>query len=95
MAQAKILVVEDDTGLRDALCETLTLAGYAICTAEEGSAALEILGRETVQMVITDIQMPGMDGHTLLKQIKTRWPQLPVMLMTAYGSIQMAVEASS
>lgn len=93
MAQAKILVVEDDTGLRDALCETLTLAGYAICTAEEGSAALEILGQETVQMVITDIQMPGMDGHTLLKQIKTRWPQLPVMLMTAYGSIQMAVAA--
>ncbi len=93
MKQAVILVVEDDAELRGALCDTLALAGYATQTADNGYAALDILDRKTVQMVITDIQMPRMDGHTLLKQIKRKWPQLPVMLMTAFGSIEMAVEA--
>jgi two-component system response regulator FlrC len=93
MSQAVILVVEDDADLRSALCDTLTLAGYKIETASEGLAALEVLQRKTIDMVITDIQMPGMDGHELLKKIKAQWQELPVMLMTAYGSIQMAVEA--
>jgi two-component system response regulator FlrC len=93
MSQAVILVVEDDADLRDALCDTLSLAGYQTETADNGASALDLLQRKTIDMVITDIQMPGMDGHTLLKQIKTNWTDLPVMLMTAYGSIQMAVEA--
>ena len=93
MNQAVILVVEDDADLQTALCDTLALAGYQTETASDGVEALEILRRKMVDMVITDIQMPGMDGHELLKQIKTQWQDLPVMLMTAYGSIQMAVEA--
>ncbi len=93
MKQVVILVVEDDAELCSALCDTLNLAGYATETADNGYAALDILDHKAVQMVITDIQMPRMDGHTLLKQIKRKWPQLPVMLMTAYGSIEMAVEA--
>jgi two-component system, response regulator FlrC len=93
MSQASILVVEDDADLRAALCDTLALAGYKTRTASDGLAALEILRQQSVDMVITDIQMPGMDGHELLKKVKTQWQELPVMLMTAYGSIQMAVEA--
>lgn len=93
MSQAVILVVEDDADLQLALCDTLALAGYDTETASDGVEALEILGSKVVDMVITDIQMSGMDGHELLKQIKTQWQDLPVMLMTAYGSIQMAVEA--
>jgi len=93
MKQTVILVVEDDAELRGALCETLNLAGYATETADNGYAALEILDRRAVQMVITDIQMPRMDGHALLKAIKRKWPQLPVMMMTAYGSIETAVAA--
>jgi two-component system, response regulator FlrC len=93
MSQAVILVVEDDADLRAALCDTLALAGYKTRTASDGLAALEILRQQSVEMVITDIQMPGMDGHELLKKIKAQWQELPVMLMTAYGSIQMAVEA--
>lgn len=93
MNQTVILVVEDDADLRSALCDTLALAGYDTQTADNGATALDILKRKNIDMVITDIQMPGMDGHTLLKQIKVQWPDLPVMLMTAYGSIQMAVEA--
>ncbi|MBN4053016.1 sigma-54-dependent Fis family transcriptional regulator [Gammaproteobacteria bacterium AH-315-K14] len=93
MSKTVILVVEDDADLQAALCDTLALAGYSTETANEGGEALEILARRDVDMVITDIQMPGMDGHELLKQIKIQWQDLPVMLMTAYGSIQMAVEA--
>jgi len=93
MSQAVILVVEDDADLRAALCDTLALAGYKAQTASDGLAAIEILQCQPIDMVITDIQMPGMDGHELLKKIKTQWPDIPVMLMTAYGSIQMAVEA--
>jgi len=93
MSQAVILVVEDDADLRTALCDTLSMAGYKAQTASDGLAAVDILQSESVDMVITDIQMPGMDGHALLKKIKSQWPDIPVMLMTAYGSIQMAVEA--
>ncbi len=93
MSQAVILVVEDDADLREALCDTLELAGYKAQTASDGLAAIEILQCQSIDMVITDIQMPGMDGHELLKKIKAQWPDIPVMLMTAYGSIQMAVEA--
>ncbi len=93
MSQAAILVVEDDADLRAALCDTLSLAGYKIETANDGVSALEVLQRKPIDMVITDIQMAGMDGHELLKKIKSQWQELPVMLMTAYGSIQMAVEA--
>jgi two-component system, response regulator FlrC len=93
MSKAVILVVEDDADLQLALCDTLALAGYAIETANDGVEALEVLRRKVIDMVITDIQMPEMDGHELLKQIKAQWQDLPVMLMTAFGSIQMAVEA--
>ena len=93
MSQEVILVVEDDADLRSALCDTLSLAGYITETADNGATALDLLGRKEIDMVITDIQMPEMDGHALLKQIKTQSPDIPVMLMTAYGSIQMAVEA--
>lgn len=93
MSQAVILVVEDDADLRAALCDTLTLAGYKTQTASDGLAALDIMRQQSVDMVITDIQMPGMDGHELLQKIKAQWQEVPVMLMTAYGSIQMAVEA--
>ncbi|HEC18685.1 MAG TPA: sigma-54-dependent Fis family transcriptional regulator [Gammaproteobacteria bacterium] len=93
MSQAVILIVEDDADLRAALCDTLSLAGYRTETASDGLVALDVLQHKAIDMVITDIQMPGMDGHSLLKKIKAQWSEMPVMLMTAYGSIQMAVEA--
>jgi len=93
MNQAVILIVEDDADLQTALCDTLSMAGYNTQTARDGHAAVDILQSQPIDMVITDIQMPGMDGHALLKKIKSQWQDIPVMLMTAYGSIQMAVEA--
>ena len=88
-----VLFVEDDQSLREALCETATLAGYESLSADCGATALDILSNKPVDLVISDIQMESMDGHQLLKEIRKRDGDLPVVLMTAYGSIQSAVEA--
>lgn len=93
MSQGAVLVVEDDLSLREALCDTLELAGYPVIPATDGRAAIDLLGREDVRMVVSDVQMRPMDGHSLLKRIKAQHPDLPVVLMTAYGTIQKAVEA--
>lgn len=92
-AQTTVLVVEDDQTLREALCDTLDLAGYRVAAAQDARTALDILRREDVNMVVTDVQMPEMDGHALLQQIKADRPQLPVLLMTAYGTVKNAVAA--
>ncbi len=93
MSGAKILVVEDDDLLREALSDTLQLAGYQVVSAEDGSRALRLLNAELVDLVVSDVQMAAMDGHALLRNIKKQWPRLPVVLMTAYGSIEKAVKA--
>ncbi|MCO7556293.1 sigma-54-dependent transcriptional regulator [Metapseudomonas otitidis] len=89
----KILLVEDDRALREALADTLALGGYAYREADCAEAALVALGEEPFGMVISDVNMPGMDGHQLLALIRTRYPQLPVLLMTAYGAVERAVDA--
>lgn len=93
MSQASILVVEDDAALQEALCDTLELAGFNTLTADDGRVAMDILANEAVDMVVSDVQMQRMDGHALLREIKSRNAVLPVLLMTAHGSIERAVEA--
>lgn len=88
-----VLVVEDDPTLREALSDTLVLGGYKVFSAEEGNKAIEIINKEDISLVISDIQMDGMDGISLLKKIKSYKSELPVILMTAYGTIQQAVDA--
>ena len=88
-----VLIVEDDRDLREALTDTLRLGGYQVRVAEDGLAALEILAAEQVGLVVSDVQMRPMDGHALLKRIKAEYPHIPVLLMTAYGMIEKAVEA--
>ena len=93
MSKPRILLVEDDRALREALADTLALGGYDYLEAADGEAALALLQRETVAMVVSDVNMPGMDGHALLRTLRERFPQLPVLLMTAYGTVQNAVTA--
>ncbi len=88
-----VLVVEDDMDLREAICDTLELGGYETLSAENGQKALMIVDQEHVDLVVSDVQMDQMDGHTLLKNIKTRRTDLPVLLMTAYGTIENAIKA--
>ncbi|GAB0066929.1 sigma-54 dependent transcriptional regulator [Pseudomonas syringae] len=88
-----VLLVEDDRSLREALGETLELAGYgyqAVGSAEEALVAAEA---RPFSLVISDVNMPGMDGHQLLSLLRSRHPQLPVLLMTAHGAVERAVEA--
>jgi len=93
MSQATVLVAEDDPNLREALCETLELAGYQVESASDGKAALEIMQQKPVGMVVSDVQMRPMDGHELMTRVKTIYPSIPVLLMTAYGNIEKAVTA--
>src|SRR5690606_24698233 len=91
--KAHILVVEDDNDLRDAISDTLLITGYGVSDANCAEQALEFLAANPCDLVISDVNMPGMDGYQLLRRIATDQPQLPVLIMTAYGSISNAVQA--
>ena len=93
MNEHKILVVEDDAGLREALLDTLSLAGYLCVEADSAEQALLLLKNHQVDLVVSDVQMGGMSGLSLLKSIKAQDCNLPVLLMTAYGTIDDAVQA--
>lgn len=93
MLKSSVLVVEDDQNLREALCDTLTSGGRKAIGAENGEEALQFLQSEPVDMVLSDIQMDVMDGHTLLKRVKKLRPDLPVVMITAHGAVEGAVEA--
>ncbi|MDP9014368.1 MAG: sigma-54 dependent transcriptional regulator [Pseudomonadota bacterium] len=88
-----VLVVEDDAPLREALVDTLRAAGLAVLAAADAAQALRLLETEDVAFVISDVQMPGIDGYQLLTCIRRRRPDLPVILMTAYGTVAQAVSA--
>ena len=93
MTQTRVLVVEDDAGLREALVDTLALAGYQWLEAESAEHALVLLKSEPIDIVVSDVQMAGIDGLALLRSIKLQWPKMPVLLMTAYANIEDAVAA--
>ncbi len=93
MNRSSVLIVEDEPTLREALSDTLDLAGIPVAVASDGREALDVLSREEIAMVVSDVQMKPMDGHALLEQIRSHRPDIPVLLMTAYGSIQKAVAA--
>lgn len=93
MKDSKILVVEDDQALAEALQDTLKSAGYQVIVAEHGRMALSELESNKVDLIISDINMPQMSGDVLLKRVKTLYPDIPMMLMTAYGTIEQAVDA--
>ncbi|RJX80624.1 sigma-54 dependent transcriptional regulator [Pseudomonas sp. LS-2] len=89
----KVLLVEDDPSLREALGETLELAGHAYHAVGSAEEALMAAAQASFSLVVSDVNMPGMDGHQLLSQLRSRYPQLPVLLMTAHGAVDRAVEA--
>lgn len=88
-----ILLVEDDEALREAVAMTLGCAGHAVTSVDGGPAALARLERAHFNLVLSDLRMDPMDGIDLLRAIRARWSNLPVLLMTAYGDVERAVAA--
>lgn len=93
MKQYDVLIVEDDPDLCEALSDTLELEGYRVLTANNGTEALAKLARNQVRLTVSDVQMPVMDGFELLRNIHALHSGLPVLLMTAYGTVPKAVQA--
>ena len=89
----KILVVDDEKDIRRALEFVLTREGYAVESASNGIEAIEKIKSEDLALVITDLRMEGMDGFDVLRRTQETDSSIPVMIMTAYGSIESAVEA--
>src|ERR1700722_744085 len=88
-----VLIVEDDADLREALTDTLQAAGITAAAAGNAAEALKLLESQEIALVMSDVQMPGPNGYELLASIKRVRADLPVVLMTAYGTIAQAVSA--
>jgi DNA-binding NtrC family response regulator len=82
----KILVVDDQESMRALLQDMLEVIGYEVTLAEGGEQALGMLDEAEFSLVLSDLNMPGMDGTTLLKSIKSTRPDLPVVIITGYGT---------
>ncbi|HAM3214394.1 TPA: two-component system response regulator QseF/GlrR, partial [Escherichia coli] len=91
---AHLLLVDDDPGLLKLLGLRLTREGYSVVTAESGAEGLRVLNREKVDLVISDLRMDEMDGMQLFAEIQKVQPGMPVIILTAHGSIPDAVAAT-
>ncbi len=94
-ARPRVLIVDDDADLLRLLAMRLAAAGYRVASAESAEEALRLLNTERPQLVISDVQLPGADGLALFERIRERHPALPVILLTAHGTIPDAVEATA
>ncbi len=93
MAGIKVLIVDDEAVIRKGLCRVMEGRGYQVETAESGFGAIEKLQKEPFSIVITDLKMPGMDGIEVLKAIKILQPDVPVIIITGYSTVDTAVDA--
>ncbi|MCB4791435.1 MAG: response regulator [Elusimicrobia bacterium] len=89
----KILVIDDEKGVRDATSFVIGSAGYKVATASNGNEALEMLKNEKFSVLVSDLKMPNMDGIQLLKEVKKTNPDIEVIMYTAYPTIEIAVDA--
>jgi len=93
MEATHVLVVDDDSSMRDALSESLEICGFEVDTAEDGAVALKMFADGDYDVVVTDMRMPRLGGMDVLREIKRTSPGTPVILATAYGTVNTAVEA--
>jgi len=89
----RLLIVDDQQGIRLLLNEVLKKEGYVTYLAANGAEALRYAEEESIDCVLLDMKIPGMDGIEILKRLKEKWPQLPVFMMTAYGELDVVQEA--
>ncbi|WMT41112.1 response regulator [Paenibacillus sp. D2_2] len=94
MDEKKVLIVDDQNGIRILLMEVFSSEGYMTFQAPNGKIALEIVRTESPDLVLLDMKIPGMDGLEILKHIKEADPEIKVIMMTAYGELDMIKEAT-
>ena len=87
----RILIVDDETEYQKVFQFILNPKGYDVIACSNGKEALQILEKQSIDLVVTDLKMPGMDGNELIKCIHKTYPEINVMVMTAYGTIESAV----
>ena len=88
-----LLIVDDQTGIRLLLDEVFRKEGFATRLAAHGLEALQAIEEDVPGCVLLDMKMPGLDGLEVLRRIKVGWPKVPVIMMTAYGEIQLTDDA--
>lgn len=93
MSSAKVLIVDDEVDIRDNLCDLMELEGFGILSAGTGLEALKVLETETPDIVISDLMMPEMSGLEFVEELAKRQVELPVVIMTAFGTVDYAVKA--
>jgi YesN/AraC family two-component response regulator len=89
----KVLLIDDEEGIRKVMSLTLTDTGYQVFTAADGETGLRICLEKSPHIVVTDIRMPGMDGIEVLKRIKAGHPDREVIVITAFGELELAIRA--
>lgn len=90
---ARILVADDEEGVRSFIAEALEVEGHLVTTAADGAEAARLLAKQGVDLLVTDLRMPGMDGLTLLRKVREEQPDVEVVVLTAVGSVESAVSA--
>lgn len=91
--EVKILCVDDEPNILSALRRTLTSFGYNVISANSGQEGLKLLQKEPVQLVISDMRMPGMDGVSFLEYVSVKWPDTVRVLLTGYSSLESTIDA--
>src|SRR5947207_1526712 len=93
-SDAKILLIEDDPGIRDTLQRVLTEEGHDVSVEARGDTGLQRATKDAFNLIITDLRLPGLGGLELVRQLHTAQPRLPIILITAFGTTETAIEAT-
>jgi excisionase family DNA binding protein len=93
MDRPRILIVDDEQTVRDLVAKTLSMADYDVDTAPDGPSALDRLNTTEYDLLITDLKMPGMDGLSVIREVRRRSAELPIVIITGYSTEASAIEA--
>ncbi len=94
-SQYKVLCVDDEPNILSALRRMLSLEGFQVLTADSGSAALDLLNKEPVDVIISDMQMPNMNGAELLETVSKKWPKTMRLMLTGASDVSSAIHATN